>query len=70
MFNDAKLGTTYLTDRALHVAVYSAERIVEILVSECEMTYDEAWDHFGFNIENAWHGPATPLFLYERKGGL
>lgn len=64
MFEAAKIGSAYLTDRGCEVAVYSVEKIIAILVEDCEMDGDEAWDHFGFNIECAWHGPGTPIFVH------
>lgn len=44
------------------LAVYDAERIVEILSKQ--MGYEEAAEFFSFNIECAYVGPGTPLILY------
>jgi hypothetical protein len=44
------------------LAVYSAERIVEILARD--MSYEEAIEFFEFNIECAYLGPGTPLILH------
>ena len=43
------------------LAVYSAERIIEILA--LEMDYEEAIEFFAHNIECAYVGPGTPLIL-------
>lgn len=44
------------------LAVYDAERIVEILSKD--MGVEEAAEFFSFNIECAYVGPGTPLILY------
>lgn len=44
------------------LAVYDAERIIEILSKQ--MGYEEAAEFFSFNIECAYVGPGTPLILY------
>jgi hypothetical protein len=44
------------------LAVYDAERIIEILSKQ--MGYEEASEFFSFNIECAYVGPGTPLILY------
>jgi len=67
MFDGAKLGTAYLTDRGLHVLVYSAEKVVEILVKDNGMTEEEAWEHFDYNISGAWLGDGTPIFVNGRS---
>lgn len=44
-------------------AVYSRERIIEILMREDGMDYDEASEGFDFNIEGAWMGEGAPTFV-------
>lgn len=46
------------------VAVYSVRRIVEKLMSD-GMTDEEAWEWFEFNIEGAYVGDRTPLYLHD-----
>ena len=41
--------------------IYSISKVIEILVSE-GMTQEDAWDHFGFNIECAYVGEQTPIW--------
>lgn len=45
------------------LAVYSTQKILGKLVEEDGMTWEEAQEHFSFNIEGAWVGPKTPLFV-------
>jgi hypothetical protein len=45
------------------VAVYDVEQVVEILMRRDGMTEEEAWEFFGFNIEGAWVGEQTPVWV-------
>lgn len=42
-------------------AVYSTDRIIEILSRD--MTRDQAWEYFSFNIESAYVGEHTPTYI-------
>jgi hypothetical protein len=44
------------------VAVYSYGKILSIL--QRDMSYDDAVEHFEFNIAGAWVGESTPMVLY------
>lgn len=46
------------------VAIYSASRIVNILVSEGAKRVD-AVEHFDFNISCAWVGEHTPIIVMD-----
>lgn len=46
-------------------AVYSIDKILEVLVDHDGMTPDEAIDWFGFNIEGSYLGPSTPIYIDE-----
>ena len=43
------------------VAVYSKKKVLEILQED--MTFDEAIEHFDYNIAGAYVGENTPVFL-------
>jgi hypothetical protein len=43
--------------------VYSTDKIIEQLMSEDGMSYDEAMEHFDFNIAGAYVGERTPIFV-------
>ena len=45
--------------------IYSVNQIVETLVERDGMTPDEAIDFFNFNIECAYLGEHTPIYMYE-----
>ena len=52
------IGTQFNTD----FAVYSVTKVIKSLV-EGGMTIDEAIEYFEFNIQGAWVGMQTPIFL-------
>ena len=45
--------------------IYSVDQIVECLVERDGMTPDEAIEFFNFNIECAYVGKYTPIYMYE-----
>jgi hypothetical protein len=56
-FDDAIIGTCEKTD----VVIYSTKRIIEILM-DGGMEYDDALEHFHFNILDSYMGEMTPIF--------
>jgi hypothetical protein len=46
------------------LAVYDAQKCVEILMTRDGMDATEALEFFTFNTLGAWVGPMTPLFLW------
>ena len=44
-----------------HRVMYSTELIIGILTDE--MTEEEAWDHYGYNIAGTYAGPHTPILF-------
>jgi hypothetical protein len=60
-FDEAILG---VASRINTVAVcYSEPKIIEILMREDGMDYDEAFEYYQFNIIGAWMGEHTPVYL-------
>lgn len=45
--------------------IYSVDSIVRTLVDRDGMTPDDAIDYFNFNIECAFVGEYTPIYMYE-----
>lgn len=58
-FDEAFVGLT--SDENPTRAVYSMDRIVKIL--EREMSNEDAWEYFSFNIESSYVGEHTPTFI-------
>ncbi len=59
-FNDSILG--YDTKGRV---IYSINSILDTLVNRDGMDYDEAQEYFGFNIECAYVGEYTPIYMHE-----
>jgi hypothetical protein len=60
-FDDAIIGLCEVTNRV----IYSTKKIIEILIEE-GMEYEDALDHFGFNITGSYVGEMTPIFCDDR----
>ena len=45
--------------------IYSVGNIIDILVERDGMSYEDASEHFSFNIECAYVGEHTPIYMYE-----
>jgi hypothetical protein len=45
------------------LAVYDANKCLQILIDRDDMNHEEALEYFNFNVIGAWVGDETPLFL-------
>jgi len=43
------------------MAIYSRKKCIKILMKD--MSYEEAEEYFQYNVEGAWVGEQTPIFL-------
>jgi hypothetical protein len=57
--DDAIIGIEQKTYRL----IYSVTKIIEILCQD--MSDEDAWDYFGYNIECAYVGEKTPILCYD-----
>ena len=64
-FDEAIIGVAERCSQPTLV-VYDAEKCVEILQRDSEMTEEEAHEFFQFNTLGAWVGENTPLFLWRK----
>ena len=64
-WDDCILGTAYSPGREWLV-VYDGDAIVKKMVDRDGMTFEEAEEFFSFNIEGAWVGERTPVFVRKR----
>ena len=46
------------------VVAYSVTKIIEILITRDNMSFEEAHEYFSFNIIQAWMGENTPIFIH------
>jgi hypothetical protein len=60
-FNEAFMGVGTQFNKEL--AVYSKDKVIKILMGNGDMTQDEAVEYFEFNVQGAWVGEGTPMFL-------
>lgn len=56
-FDDALLGVS--DDRL----VYSVTKCLEILIARDKMSKEEAYEYFEFNVEGAYMGEKTPIWV-------
>lgn len=59
-YDDCIMGLTFREDEL--VALYSANCIIDKLAQD--MPEDEAAEYFGYNIEGAYMGVKTPLYIW------
>ena len=45
------------------VLVYDSDKCVDILMKRDNMTNEEAWEFFDYNVCNAYMGEGTPMFM-------
>jgi hypothetical protein len=64
--DDAILGLVDVGEGRIVVA-YSTKMILQGLVNE-GLTWDEASEHFEFNIRGAYCGPGTPVYVQDDFG--
>jgi len=60
-FDAAILGVIHDFNRT--AVCYSEQKIIELLMKEDGMDYDEAIEYYQFNILGAWMGEGTPMYL-------
>jgi len=46
------------------IVAYDVEAIVAILQRDSDMSEKEAWETIDYNVEGAWVGEMTPIFVY------
>ena len=61
-FDDAFIGVSQRINEPL-LAVYSYDKMVEVLVVRDGMTEDEACEYIDFNVVGAWVGEQTPIIV-------
>ena len=59
-FDDAVIGVS-----TREVLIYSVPKTIDILMAEHGMSYIEAVDYFHHNIEQAYVGDKTPIWVVE-----
>lgn len=60
----AGIATVWQTNHRVGTLIYSGHKLMEIFQSE-GMTEEEAIEWITYNIEGAYHGPATPIIMWD-----
>lgn len=60
--DSAIIGTAQLFNA--EVFVYDVQKVLDILMTRDEMSYEDAWEFFSFNIEGAYVGEGTPIWMH------
>lgn len=63
-FEDAFLGFSRRINEPV-LAVYSYDKMVEVLMTRDGMDYDEATEYIDYNCVGAWVGEQTPIIVQE-----
>ena len=61
-FDDAIIGVSAGSSGPLKL-IYSVTKCIEILMKDME--YEEAMDHFGFNVAGSYVGDKTPIWCWD-----
>ncbi len=62
-FDNALIGIAYDKIKGVHVLIYSRMKCIEILIERDGMSEDEAEEYFDYNVEGAYVGEKTPIFV-------
>jgi hypothetical protein len=62
-FNDAIIGTASKCGSP-DIVAYDVNKIISILMDRDDMTDEEAWEFYEFNILGSYVGELTPIFIY------
>jgi hypothetical protein len=62
-FEDAIIGVTYNRFTSTHNLVYSKSKCIKILMDRDKMTYEIALEFFDYNVEGAYMGDKTPIWV-------
>jgi len=62
-FDDAVLGVACIKQTGIYVLVYSVAKCLDILIKRDHMSKEEAYEYFEFNVEGAYVGEKTPIWV-------
>jgi len=62
-FEDCLMGVSYDMRTSVYRLVYSRAKCIEVLITRDKMSKEEADEYFDFNVEGAYVGEKTPIFV-------
>jgi hypothetical protein len=63
-FNEAIIGMCSDIATSGERLIYNANKCIDILIRDHEMSEEEAIEYFEFNVSGAYVGENTPIWLY------
>jgi hypothetical protein len=66
-FDDAIIGIGSRCGQP-DLLVYDVDTALDILMDRDGMDYEQAQEYFSFNVEGAWVGEGTPIWLHRIDG--
>lgn len=63
-FDDCIIGLTEEFGNNIRI-LYSIEKIIDKLMLDSEMTEEDAWEYYSFNIVGGYYGEQNPIFLMD-----
>ena len=66
-FDEAIIGSIISFGRR-EIVLYSTQKILDIMVERDDMTQEEAFEFFDFNIIGSYNGEGMPAFLNDLGG--
>ena len=61
-FRDALVGVGQRCSQP-DVLIYDVDKVIEILMTRDEMSYEEARDYYEYNMLGSWVGDKTPIWM-------
>jgi len=61
-FDAALIGFSQRMNEPM-LAVYSYEKMVQVLIDNDDLSYDDAVEYIDFNVVGAWVGEQTPIIV-------
>ena len=62
-FEDCIIGVSYNKFTSTYNLVYSRSKCIEVLITRDKMTKEDAEEFFDFNVEGAYMGEKTPIWV-------
>ena len=63
-FDEAIIGMSSDIATSGERLIYDANKCIDILIRDNDMSEEEAIEYFEFNVSGAYVGDATPIWLY------
>jgi hypothetical protein len=62
-FEECVIGVAYEKTTGVHRLVYSRAKCIAVLVARDGMSFEEASEYFDYNVEGAYMGEKTPIWV-------